>query len=123
RQVGSTVGVAVFGAVLTHNLAAPASGAVGSPTAQVHALSLADLEKLAVAGRVAGVVGAAPAVDPRVRETVTHAIQGVIFTGFIVCLLGFLSTLLVPALPLQARVRPASPTEAPGEPPSGQIEI
>ncbi|OYW28630.1 MAG: MFS transporter [Caulobacter sp. 12-67-6] len=105
------------------HLAAPASGAVGSPTAQVHALSLADLEKLAVAGRVAGVVGAAPAVDPRVRETVTHAIQGVIFTGFIVCLLGFLSTLLVPALPLQARVRPASPTEAPGEPPSGQIEI
>ncbi len=81
RQVGSTVGVAVFGAVLTHNLAAPASGAVGSPTAQVHALSLADLEKLAVAGRVAGVVGAAPAVDPRVRETVTHAIQGAAVAG------------------------------------------
>jgi EmrB/QacA subfamily drug resistance transporter len=120
RQVGSTVGVAVFGAVLTHNLAAPPSGAASS-TAQVHALSLADLEKLAVAGRVGGVTGA-PAVDPRVRETVTSAIQGVIFTGFIVCLLGLLSTLLVPALPLQARVRRGSPTEAPGEPPSGQIE-
>ena len=125
RQVGSTVGVAVFGAVLTHNLAAPPSGAVGSPTAQVRALSLADLEKLAVAGRVAGATGApaVPAVDPRVRETVTGAVQGVIFTGFIVCLLGLLSTLLVPALPLQARVRSGSPTEAPGEPPSGQIEI
>ncbi|CAN5259014.1 N/A [soil metagenome] len=123
RQVGSTVGVAVFGAVMTHNLAAPPPVA-GAPAAQVRALSLADLEKLAVAGRTAD-AGAAPAgaaVDPRVRETVTNAIQGVIFTGFIVCLLGLLSTLLVPALPLQARVRPGSPTEAPGEPPSGQIE-
>ena len=125
RQVGSTVGVAVFGAVLTHNLAAPSSGAAGSPTAQVRALSLADLEKLTVAGRVDGAAetGVAPAVDFRVRETVTGAVQGVIFTGFIVCLLGLLSTLLVPALPLQARVRSGSPTEAPGEPPAGQIEI
>ena len=125
RQVGSTVGVAVFGAVMTHNLAAPSSGAVGSPPAQVRGLSLADLEKLAVAGRVSAAAGAAapPAVDPRVRERVTGAIQGVIFTGFIVCLLGLISTLLVPALPLQARVRSGSPTEAPGEPPSGQIEI
>ncbi|CAN5238785.1 N/A [soil metagenome] len=124
RQVGSTVGVAVFGAVLTHNLAAPRSGATGAPAAQVRSLSLADLEKLAVASRSDGSAGAPAAVpvDPRVRETVTSAIQGVIFTGFIVCLLGLLSTLLVPALPLQARVRPGSPTEAPGEPPSGQIE-
>lgn len=125
RQVGSTVGVAVFGAVLTHNLAAPPSGAGGSPTAQVSALSLADLERLAVAGRAGDTVGASTprAVDPRVRETVTGAIQGVIFTGFIVCLLGLLSTLLVPALPLQARVRRGSPTESPGEPSAGQIEI
>ncbi|CAN5143448.1 N/A [soil metagenome] len=123
RQVGSTVGVAVFGAVLTHNLAAPPSNAADAPTAQVRTLSLADLEKLAVAGRTAaaGAPAAAP-VDPRVREAVTSAIQGVIFTGFIVCLLGLLSTLLVPALPLQARVRKGSPIEAPGEPPAGQIE-
>ena len=124
RQVGSTVGVAVFGAVLTHNLAAPPPGAANAPAAQVRTLSLADLEKLAVASRSGGPAGAPAAapVDPRVRQTVTSAVQGVIFTGFIVCLLGLLSTLLVPALPLQARVRPGSPTEAPGEPPSGQIE-
>ncbi len=116
--------MAVFGAVLTHNLAAPPPGAANAPAAQVRTLSLADLEKLAVASRSGGPAGAPAAapVDPRVRQTVTSAVQGVIFTGFIVCLLGLLSTLLVPALPLQARVRPGSPTEAPGEPPSGQIE-
>jgi len=124
RQVGSTVGVAVLGAVLTHNLAAPQPAIPGSPNAQVQMLSLADLEKLAIANRAAGITagdGAAP-VDFRVRETVTSAIQGVIFTGFIVCLLGLLSTLLVPALPLHARVRRGSSGEAPGEPSSGQIE-
>jgi predicted MFS family arabinose efflux permease len=128
RQVGSTVGVAVFGAVLTHNLAAPASRAAAgpAPAAQVRALSLADLEKLALATALPpgerSSASAAPAVDPVIRGTVTEAILGVIFAGAIVCLLGFLCTLAVPALPLQARIKPEAVSEAPGEPPSGQIE-
>jgi EmrB/QacA subfamily drug resistance transporter len=125
RQVGSTVGVAVFGAVLTHNLAAPiARAANAEPSAQVQTLSLADLEKLALSSRVQAQPGAptAAAVDPAVRETVTGAILGVIFAGFIVCLLGLMATLLVPDLPLQARTRPEpldrALGEAPGEPPA-----
>jgi hypothetical protein len=127
RQVGSTVGVAVFGAVLTHNLAAPLTrDPDAAPTAQVQTLSLADLERLSLAGRTSAEAGsAAPAapIDPRVRETVTHAILGVIFTGFLVCLLGLLSTLLVPNLKLQDRNRPEKLDpralgEAPGEPPA-----
>jgi hypothetical protein len=125
RQVGSTVGVAVFGAVLTHNLAAPiARAANAEPSAQVQTLSLADLEKLAVSSRVQAQPGAptAAAVDPAVRETVTGAILGVIFAGFIVCLLGLMATLLVPDLRLQARTRPEPLNralgEAPGEPPA-----
>ena len=130
RQVGSTVGVAVFGAVLTHNLAAPMAAPAGAgPTAQVRTLSLADLEKLALTGPAKGADAAAgaavdaPAVDPAVRAVVTEAMLGVIFAGFIVCLLGFSATLLVPALPLQARETPGlSPDrplgEAPGEPPA-----
>jgi MFS family permease len=126
RQVGSTVGVAVFGAVLTHNLAAPPSRGDAPPAAQVRALSLADLETLAMStslppGERAPASDAAPG-DPAVRETVTQAILGVIFTGFVVCFLGFLCTLAVPALPLQARIKPEAVTEAPGEPASGQIE-
>jgi MFS family permease len=123
RQVGSTVGVAVFGAVLTHNLAEPPKREAGAPAAQVQTLSLTDLEKLAMSSSMgpnaqAGTV----AVDPAVRETVTEAILGVIFAGFIVCFLGFGATLAVPALPLQARIKPEAVSEAPGEPAAGQIE-
>lgn len=124
RQVGSTVGVAVFGAVLTHNLAAPMMrDADAAPTAQVRSLSLADLERLSVAGHAPAQPGSpASVIDPQVRETVTKAILGVIFTGFLVCLLGLLSTLLVPNLPLLDRSRPErldhALGEAPGEPPA-----
>ncbi|WP_428151202.1 MDR family MFS transporter [Brevundimonas sp.] len=126
RQVGSTVGVAVFGAVLTHNLAAPMMRtADAAPTARIQALSLADLEKLALSSRTRATSGepTAATVDPRVRETVTTAILGVIFAGFLVCLLGLLSTLLVPNLRLQDRNRTdpldgRSLGEAPGEPPA-----
>jgi MFS family permease len=120
RQVGSTVGVAVFGAVLTHNLAEPVKRGEAAPPAQVQTLSLADLERLAMSASMAP--GEAGAVDPAVRETVTEAILGVIFAGFVVCLLGLGATLAVPSLPLQARIRPEAVGEAPGEPPSGQIE-
>jgi MFS family permease len=131
RQVGSTVGVAVFGAVLTHNLAAPMARpndvmtAGAEPPAQVQTLSLADLEKLALSSRTQAEPGSptTAAVDPAVRTVVTEAILGVIFAGFIVCLLGFASTLLVPNLKLQARNKPEpidgrALGEAPGEPPA-----
>jgi EmrB/QacA subfamily drug resistance transporter len=124
RQVGSTVGVAVFGAVLTHNLAAPmAHRTTAEPAAQVRTLSLADLEKLALSSRVQTKPGAptVATVDPAVRGVVTQAILGVIFAGFIVCLLGLTATLFVPDLPLQARPRPIDGHtlgEAPGEPPA-----
>ena len=122
RQVGSTVGVAVFGAVLTHNLAAPMARPAGAdPSAQVQSLSLADLEKLALSSRSQAEPGTptTAAVDPAVRTVVTEAILGVIFTGFIVCLLGLASTLLVPNLKLPARgeTRGRDLGEAPGEPP------
>ncbi|WP_312784146.1 hypothetical protein [Brevundimonas sp.] len=124
RQVGSTVGVAVFGAVLTHNLAAPMKSApAADPTAQVRSLSLAEIEKMAVgAHQGAAGEGAVAVVQPEVRAAVTSAILGVVFTGFLVCLLGLASTLLVPDLPLQASRKPEpldvrALGEAPGEPP------
>lgn len=123
RQVGSTVGVAVFGAVLTHNLAAPLKPAPNTePAAQVRTLSLAELERMTVDAHQSTQNGAPVAVDPEVREAVSSAILDVIFAGFLVCLLGFASTLLVPDLPLQDRRKPEPLNvralgEAPGEPP------
>lgn len=127
RQVGSTVGVAVFGAVLSHNLATPVSTSPAEGgAAHIRALTLADLEALSLPGQSAGAFGpdqAPQAVDPVVRDTVTRAILGVVFAGFIVCLLGALSTLFVPSLPLEDRNRrpgvdPRALGEAPGDPPA-----
>jgi len=104
RQVGSTIGVAVFGAVLTHNLAtgnAPAPTANGTQAAIVQPLSLAELERMAVMSQVGG-QKAAPAVDIAVRHTVTEAVKDVIAVGTLVCLLAFLATLFVPELPLRS---------------------
>lgn len=125
RQVGSTVGVAVFGAVLTHNLATPTRSAPhAEPAAQVQTLSLADLERMALAPATPG--GSTSAVDPAVRHTVAEAILGVIFAGFVVCLLGLMSTLLVPDLPLQPSRKPdpldvRALGEAPGEAPRSPL--
>jgi len=126
RQVGSTVDVAVFGAVLTHNLATPMkSPPRAEPAADVQALSLADLERMALAPAPPGDAPAS-AVDFAVRDTVTEAILGVIFAGFIVCLLGLMSTLLVPDLPLQTTRKPEALDvralgEAPGEVPRNPL--
>jgi EmrB/QacA subfamily drug resistance transporter len=119
RQVGSTVGVAIFGAVLTHNLmAAPVASASNTkPATQVHSLSLADLERMTLAGQGGPNSQAAQPVDPLVKARVTEAIKGVIFAGFWVCLLGVLATLRIPEIPLRAHTRPEPLGEAPGEPP------
>ena len=110
RQVGSTIGVAVFGAVLTHNLAVGSlpEPSAATPGAVVHTLTLAELERMALATQVPG-GSAAPAVDGAVRTTVTEAVKGVIAVGTLVCLLAFLATLLVPELPLRASAAKPEP--------------
>jgi EmrB/QacA subfamily drug resistance transporter len=115
RQIGATIGVAVFGTVLTQQLAAAARNAVAkTPGAHVHALTLSDLEQMAVASQIAAHgQGAHPAVhaalDMTGRVVVTNAIRGVIFTALIVSVLGLLTTLLVPELPLRSRQPPGEP--------------
>ncbi len=98
RQVGQTVGVAVFGAVLTHNLVT--HPAAPTPGVAAHVLSLSDLERLSVQGAAAARRAGPTRIDPQVRETVTDAVRGVILSGALVCLLAFCATLLVPDLPL-----------------------
>jgi EmrB/QacA subfamily drug resistance transporter len=116
RQIGSTIGVAVFGTVLTEQLAAAANAAAAkSPGAHVHALTLSDLEQMAVnsqlaAHSVAGHPAVHAALDMTGRLVVTNAIRGVIFTALIVSVLGFFTTLLVPELPLRSR-QPAGEPE------------
>jgi len=111
RQIGSTIGVAVFGTVLTAQLAAAARNAAAkAPGAHVHALTLSDLEQMAVNSQVAAHNGVHAALDMTGRLVVTNAIRGVIFTALIVSVIGLLTTLLVPELPLRSR-QPAGEPE------------
>ncbi|MES2188175.1 MAG: MDR family MFS transporter [Pseudomonadota bacterium] len=118
RQVGSTIGVAIFGAVLTHHLATTAPQAPPAPGAPVQqTLSLAALERMALESQSTDGSGARPPVDPAVRATVTTAVKGVISAGTLVCLLALLATLFVPELPLRGPPSHRPLGEAPGEPP------
>ncbi len=107
RQIGSTIGVAVFGTLLTNNLSSAAKAVGGAKP-----LTLSDLEKLAV-GRAATVSAgkhAASALDKTSQAIITIAMQHVFLAGMFVLVLGFVATLLIPA----AKLRGRGPTVAEG---------
>jgi hypothetical protein len=114
RQIGQTIGVAIFGAILTHNLQTQAPRTPHAPGAVVHALSLADLEKMAVAQQT-GSRGGVHKVDPVMAQTVTSAVRNVILGGVVITIAAFLTTLLVPALPLRGGIKVDPMGEAPAE--------
>jgi MFS family permease len=112
RQIGSTIGVALFGAVLTQNLAMAAARAPHAPGTAVRALTLSDLERMAVAQAAGVKAGGGHGVAAHVghgllamagRIIVTDAIRGVVFTALAVSAIGLLLTSLVPELPLRSR--------------------
>ncbi len=114
RQIGGTVGVAIFGALLTHNLAVNAARLPAAPGAPAHVMDLADLQRMAVGDGAAPVASAANAaapvlVDPAVREVVVQAITGLFTVGMAVGVVALLLVMLIPALPLENRRGPAPP--------------
>jgi EmrB/QacA subfamily drug resistance transporter len=120
RQIGGTVGIALFGAVMTHNLATEAARLPAAPGAQVHVMSLSDLQRLtAGAGGEAATSSAAhaaapsPVATPEVRAVVVKAISGMFILAMGVAMLAFLLVLLIPVLPLEHRGRGPAPSAAP----------
>jgi EmrB/QacA subfamily drug resistance transporter len=118
RQIGGTVGVALFGAILTHNLATEAARVPAVPGAQVHVMDLSDLQRLAVGSTAdAPSTSIAHAATPtqvsvEVREVVVHAITGLFLVGMGVAVLALGLVLLIPALPLEHRRGPPPPPAA-----------
>ena len=98
RQIGSTMGVALFGALLTHRLAKAGQG-----------LDLGALQGLALKATAAG---AGRAVDPALSQTLTHAVTGVFAAGLAVIAAGLAVILFIPELPLRSRQPSPSPDEA-----------
>ncbi|MBN9320035.1 MAG: MFS transporter [Caulobacterales bacterium 68-7] len=96
RQIGSTVGVAVFGALLTHSLGSAAGG-----------LDLGQLEGLALKA------GAGTGVDPALRIAISHAITGLFVAALFVVAAAVAVIVFIPELPLRSRQPPGEPTVAP----------
>ena len=118
RQIGSTMGVAIFGTVLTNNLAAAAHAMGGA-----RAMSLMELEKLSAGRAALGASKAATAaLDHTSQAIITMAMRNVFLAGLGVLALGFITTALIPATKLRGRgptveeeleaLAPAPPTTA-----------
>ena len=122
RQIGSTMGVALFGALLTAGLASELDRhAKADPTAQVRKLDLGDLQRMALDKTLHPELAAARAADPvavqmerTIRESFSVAIvHGMIFS-LVALLAGFVLMLAVPGVPLRER-ETAPPPEAAAE--------
>jgi EmrB/QacA subfamily drug resistance transporter len=93
RQIGQTIGVAVFGALLTNNLSAGGHGG----------LSLSSLQKMSVMRAAHGAAAAGQGIDFGAQIAITHAMQGLFWASLGVLAIGVLTTLLIPAAKLKGR--------------------
>jgi EmrB/QacA subfamily drug resistance transporter len=127
RQIGSTMGVALFGALLTAGLSSElARHAPATPGAVVRHLELSDLQKMALERSLHPELAnarladpAAQAQDHMVRESFSVAIvHGMIFS-FIALLAGFILMLMIPAVKLRDRPDGPPAAEASSEPDEG----
>jgi EmrB/QacA subfamily drug resistance transporter len=99
RQIGATVGTAVFGAILIQALARGGAGG----------FTLNQLQKMALSG------AAGHAVAPATRAAFTHGMVSVFWCGVAIAVLGLLAILLIPELPMRGRAAPPEPVAEPGE--------
>lgn len=117
RQIGGTVGAAVFGAVMTAALAVH-MGAIAAPGGA--RLTLDALQKMALSAAAEGAGARAIAIDPAVSAAFSAAMVDVIYTGLVIAVLGLIAILFIPEIPLRQTMpgqqEPhAEPVPEPGE--------
>ena len=109
RQIGSTMGVALFGAILTSSLASELVRlGQANPAVQVQSLELSDLQRMAMERDAHPELAEARAADPVASATdlivaqsfSTAVVHGIIFS-LVILVGGFFLMLLVPAAPLR----------------------
>ena len=108
RQIGSTIGVAVFGAVLTHSVTTEFERRLPPPPPGVER----HMDMGALRGMSAGPAppsGPAAALARQMREGLTAASVVCFRTSFMLVIGGVLLTLLVPNLPLRSRAKVEGP--------------
>jgi EmrB/QacA subfamily drug resistance transporter len=97
RQIGSTVGVALFGAVLTNELTQRLSK-------NGVAVNIGQLEGMALKATAAG-HGAS--IDPLLRQAITHGVTSVFLLGLVTIAAGIVAIFFIPELPLRT-IQPPS---------------
>jgi EmrB/QacA subfamily drug resistance transporter len=106
RQIGSTVGVAIFGTLLTNGIAV-ARGPDG------RSLSLAELEGLAaVRSASSGAASGTGVVDPTVSHVLSSAMHTLFGAGLLIVVAALLLTLTIPPARLKGRGPQDSHTES-----------
>lgn len=103
RQIGSTVGVAVFGTILTNKL----NAGLGQVMPGV------DVGKLQAMGAEAGASGGL-SLPPFVKETIATAVTGTFALGIWLVVAALLVVLLIPQIPM--RETPVAPGSAAPDP-------
>jgi EmrB/QacA subfamily drug resistance transporter len=110
RQIGSTVGVAVFGTLLTTSLNAKLlawSAGAGLP-----ALSLSKLRSLSVNAQVhSSVIDIPEPIRILIADSVTH----VFLLSIIVVMIALIATCMIPELPMRERPKVPAKDEVPAE--------
>ncbi len=128
RQIGSTIGVAVFGTLLTLNLAS-AARTLPPVAGHTQTLSLSDLEKVALSraatqgahgqsksGPVSPVSApSASAMTQAMQSVITTAMRNVFLAGLAVLIVGVVVTLMIPNAKLRGRGPPDTAAEAAGK--------
>jgi EmrB/QacA subfamily drug resistance transporter len=117
RQIGSTVGAALFGALLTARLAgemvARHAGGTGAGLAQLRELALEH---------EGGVGAKAAVVDPVVKAAFSSSMTTLFEAALVVVALGLLAILAIPNIPLKKHHVHAEPVAEPGEGSDGVVE-
>jgi EmrB/QacA subfamily drug resistance transporter len=110
RQIGSTVGVAVFGTLLTNGLNAKLK--VYAAANSLPALDLATLRSLSAEAQArSGAMELPPAVQVIIANSVTH----VVLLSLIVVAISFVATLMIPELPMRDRKTPPPKDAVPAD--------
>jgi EmrB/QacA subfamily drug resistance transporter len=98
RQIGSTVGVAVFGTLLTNNLNGKLmawASSMGLPS-----MNLSKLRSLSVDAQIhSGAMNLPEAIRVMIADSVTH----VILLSMVVVVIALAATLMIPELPMRER--------------------
>jgi MFS family permease len=110
RQIGSTVGVAIFGTLLTTGLNAKLL--VWSAGAGLPPMDLSKLRSLAVGAQVHSSVISVP--EP-IRILIANSVTHVILLSLIVVMIALAATLMIPELPMRGRPKTQTKDAVPAD--------